>query len=426
MSGAGIGERLYAGVVRALVPVLPAAAAFSDKLRRGLDGRRGLSARIAAAAPGLQGCIWLHATSVGEYEQARPIVRGLRAAGVRPIAVTHFSPSGRDFARAHPCADHHDYLPLDHPAAMRDLVRAWRPRALVFVKYDCWPALVRAADEASVPVLLLSGALPARSARHRGPLSPLFRAVFDRFAHLGVGSEADRRRLVEGLGVTAPVTVTGDTRAEQVLARFETAGDSPLAAALRAWGTRRLILGSTWPRDEALWWPVLARLLETSPGLNVVWVPHEPEPARLAAIERGCDERGLGVQRLGDGETSPDAAARCLLVDRIGVLAEIYRAGDVAYVGGSFTTGVHSTLEPAAASLPVLFGPRIDNAEEALAMVERGAGFVLRRPDEALSRLRELLDDETARQTAGAAARKTVEAQVGAAERSVRLLMRYL
>ncbi|MBU1677183.1 hypothetical protein KKA85_15560, partial [bacterium] len=336
-------ERLYAGVARTLFPVLPAVAVLSAKLGRGLDGRRGLTARVAAAAAGLQGCIWLHATSVGEYEQALPIVRRLRAAGEGPIAVTHFSPSGRDYALAHPCADYHDYLPLDHPAAMTSLVNAWRPRALVFVKYDCWPALVRAAEEGGVPVMLLSGALPARSIRQRGPLRPFFRAVFDRFAHLGVGSEADRRRFVAGMGVSAPVSVTGDTRAEQVLGRFAASRDSDLAAALRSWGERRLILGSTWPRDEALWWPVLPRLLQADPGLNVVLVPHEPQPDRLAAIERTCRARGLRAQRLGEWEMARrrDGGTRCLLVDRVGVLAEIYRAGHVAYVGGSFTTGVH-------------------------------------------------------------------------------------
>ncbi len=421
-------ERLYAGLARTLVPVLPTAAVLSAKLRRGLDGRRDLTARIAAAATELRGCIWLHTTSVGEYEQALPIVRRLREADVGPLAVTHFSPSGRDYARDHACADFHDYLPLDHPAAMKSLVSAWRPRALVFVKYDCWPALVRAADEAAVPVLLLSGALPGRSIRHHGPLRPFFRTVFDRFAHLGVGSETDRRRFVSGMGVSAPVSVTGDTRAEQVLTRFVAARASTLAADLRTWGERRLILGSTWPRDEALWWPVLPKLLQTFPDLNVVLVPHEPEPARLAAIERTCRARGIRAQRLSawDSTARRDGDARCLLVDRVGVLAEIYRAGDVAYVGGSFTTGVHSTLEPAAASLPVLFGPRIGNAEEALTMVARGAGFILRRPQQALSRLQSLLVAEDVRAAAGDTARETVEAQTGAADRSVELLRRYL
>lgn len=418
-------EVLYDRLARTFLPFLPALAPFSEKLRRGLEGRRGLSARLDAAAANLTGCVWLHATSVGEYEQALPIIRCLGETGVGPVAVTHFSPSGHDFARDKPVADYHDYLPLDHPDAARAIVHSWRPRALVFVKYDCWPALVRAADEAGVPVLLLSGALPPGSYRHRGPGRALFRAVFDRFAHIGVGSEADARRFTDGLGVSAPVSVTGDTRAEQVLTRFEAAADGGLAARLGTWGSRRLILGSTWPRDEALWWPVLPDLLDAYPDLNVILVPHEPTPTRLADLQTACRKRHIPTRRLSEG-ISPDDSARCLLVDRVGVLAEIYRAGDVAYVGGSFTTGVHSTLEPAAASLPVCFGPRIQNAEEAMTLVERRAGFVLRTPGEAGERIRMLMDDDTTRRNAGATAREVVEAQIGAAERSVELLRRYL
>ena len=417
-------ERLYALLARATLPLLPSAAPFSAKLRRGLEGRRGLSARLDAAAEQVAGGIWLHATSVGEYEQALPIVRGLREAGLGPVAITHFSPSGRDYATRRPAGDAHAYLPLDHPDTMRALVRAWRPRVLVFVKYDCWPGLVRAADEAEVPVLLLSGSLPPGSSRRRAPWRTFFRAVFDRFTHLGVGSEADARRFTEDMGVTAPVTVTGDTRAEQVLARFTAGEDGGLADGLAAWGGRRLVLGSTWPPDEALWHPVLPGVLADHPDLNVVWVPHEPAPERVSDILERCRADGLPSHRLSDGPV-PDEA-RCLVVDRVGVLAEIYRAGHAAYVGGSFTTGVHSTLEPAAASLPVCFGPRIDNAEEALALVERGAGFVLRTPAEAEARLRALLDDDAARRAAGETARAVVEAQIGAAARSVELIRRYL
>lgn len=417
-------ERLYALLARTAKPLLPVAAPFSAKLHRGLEGRRGLAARLEAAAERAAGGVWLHATSVGEYEQALPIVRRLRETGIGPVAITHFSPSGRDYAREKPAADVHAYLPWDHPDDMRALVRAWRPRALVFVKYDCWPALVRAADEAGVPVLLLSGALPPHSMRRRAPWRGFFRAVFDRFAHLGVGSEADARRFREDLGVSVPVSVSGDTRAEQVLARFAAAADDGLADRLAAWGGRRLVLGSTWPRDETLWWPVLPGLLADHPDLNVILVPHEPAPDRIAAIAARLREAGLPLHRLSDGPAP--GAARCLLVDRVGVLAEIYRTADAAYVGGSFTTGVHSTLEPAAASLPVCFGPRIDNAEEALAMVARGAGFVLRTPDEADARLRTLLADDDARRAAGATARAVVETQIGAAERSVDLITRYL
>lgn len=401
------------------------AARFSPKWRTGVEGRRGLDARLRDQAPRLRGCLWFHAASVGEYEQARPVLAALRERGEGPLAVTHYSSSGHDYALDHPEGDVHEYLPLDTPGAMARLVAAWRPRLLAFAKYDCWPNQVLAARAAGVPVVLISGSLPAGSPRLHRLARPALRSLHDRFACLGVGSEADRRRFVETLGVRAPVMVTGDTRAEQVLRRFEASREGPVAAALRAWGGRRLILGSTWPPDERLWLEALGPLAAAHPDLKVVAAPHEPTPEHLAPLERALDGLGLAHVRLadfgGDGDRS-----RCVIVDRVGVLAEIYAAGHLAYVGGAFTTGVHSTLEPAAAGLPVLFGPRIGNAEEALELVRTGGGRIVRDGAEAIAAAGSWLRDADACAGAAAAARAVVDAQRGATARTVAMILEVL
>ena len=201
--------QLYRWVSPALCQAAEQGACFSPKLAAGLAGRRGLMPRLKEAGPRLQGCVWFHVTSVGEYEQARPIIAALRGRDPSvPIAVTHFSPSGFEFALKRPCADLHDYLPLDHPILMDELVRAWRPRLLAFVKFDCWPNQVLAAQRSGVPVVLLAGSLQPGSSRLHPLARPLFRDVFDRFAHLGVCTGEDRDRFVKGMGVSCPVTVS--------------------------------------------------------------------------------------------------------------------------------------------------------------------------------------------------------------------------
>lgn len=427
---------LVLGLYRALLPVvvacLPLAAPFSAKVRAGLAGRRGLDQRIADAAPRLRGCVWIHVTSVGEYEQARPIIAGLREqAGpdVLPIAVTHFSPSGYEYALRHPCADFHDYLPLDRRRDLRKLVDAWQPRMLVFVKFDFWPNQVLAAAERGVPILLLAGTLQPRSARFWPVARSVFRNLFDRFAHLGVCAAADRDRFTERLGVRCPVTVTGDTRAEQVILRYENAAAGEVAGCLREWGDTRLILGSTWPADERLWLPVLPDLLSRFEHLRVVLAPHEPRPERLEELEAALARRQISSCRLSRFVAAGavlDGDPRCVLVDSVGVLAEIYRAGSLAYVGGSFTTGVHNTMEPAVAAMPVMFGPVFQNAMEAGTLVERGAGFVVRKPAEAAARVTALLADPDGLQQSGQLAREVVLAQRGATEKSLAVLQPYL
>lgn len=415
---------------RTLSPVLWRIAelgeSVSAKTAAGLRGRRGLDERIAGAAAALQGCVWFHVTSVGEYEQARPLIRALQEQpNPPPVAVTHFSPSGYEYARRRPCADFHDYLPLDRPRAMESLVAAWRPRLLVFVKFDCWPNQVLAAGRHLVPVVLLAGTLQPRSARLRPWARPLFRELFDRFTHIGVCTEEDRRRFTEDLRVSCPVTVTGDTRAEQVILRYEAAKEGATAARLRALPGRRLILGSTWPKDEALWLPILAELLDGQPDLTVILTPHEPVPERLAALQEELDRQGLTWRRLSDLMSEapgvrPDP--RVVLVDSVGVLAEIYRSGHLAYVGGSFTTGVHNTMEPAVAGLPVMFGPVIQNAAEAELLVGRGAGMVVRRPVEALQTAQQWLADPSALARLGQTARQVVLEQRGATAKSLEVI----
>jgi 3-deoxy-D-manno-octulosonic-acid transferase len=309
------------------------------------------------------------------------------------------------------------------------LMELWQPHLLVFVKFDCWPNQVLAAVDHQVPVVLLAGSLQPKSTRLHPLLQPLYREIFNHFAHIGVCTQDDARRFTEDLGVSSPVTVTGDTRVEQVILRFEAARDGATATELKNLGGRLLILGSTWPPDEKLWLPILPDLLQVFPDLKVVLTPHEPLPERLEALEKRMGHLNMASCRLSQLMQTGAVAqskTRVILVDSVGVLAEIYRAGHLAYVGGSFTTGVHNTMEPAVASMPVMFGPRIQNAEEAGILVSRQAGFVLKEPAEALAQASTLLSDENLLRETGAEARQIVLEQRGATERSLRAIAPYL
>lgn len=420
--------RLYRALSPVLAAAAPLAASFSSKLARGTDGRRGVMDRLLAAADRVRGGVWFHVTSVGEYEQARPIIAAIRKQDPdTPVMVTHFSPSGFDYAQQRPCADLHDYLPFDDPADMTRLVQTWRPRLLIFVKFDLWPNLVLAAGSAGVPIVLLAGSLQPRSGRLHPLVRSMYRDLCDRFAGLGVCTDADAERFRERLGTRAPLEVTGDTRVEQVILRWEAARGGNTSGILDALGGRRLILGSTWPPDEKLWLPVLPELLDRFADLRVILTPHEPTADHLADLEHRLDAMGLTHGRLSallaSGGRDP---GRVVLTDSIGVLAEIYRSGHLAYVGGSFTTGVHNTMEPAVCSLPVFFGPRIGNAEEAGTLVARGAGKVLETPAAALGAATALLADDDERRRVGALAHQVVLDQRGATARSFAMISPWL
>ncbi len=416
-----------------LLPVARAgarlAAARRSKLRAGLAGRRGVGARLAAFGAAHAGrTVWFHSTSVGEYEQARPITSLLRARHP-DLAILHtfFSPSGFEYAKRLGEAEHFDYLPEDTPAAMAAVLDAVRPLVLVFMKFDLWPNAIAAARRRSIPVLLFDATLRPRSWRSRWPARALYREIYAQIDLISAVSEADAGRFRALVPLHPAIVVDGDSRSDQVVRRRRAAQRTSIAPALRTeprpW---TLVAGSTWGPDEALLVPAWHDAAGGDPASRLVLVPHEPTAAHLVPLERALAAAGFKSCRYSELETIGMDTPGVILVDRVGILAELYEMGTVAYVGGAFTTGVHNVLEPAIMGLPVLFGPRHHNAPEAARLLDANAGTVVRSRADLGAALIALRADADACRAAGQRARAVVEADLGASERCVQHLERYL
>lgn len=417
--------RLGVGLYHAAIRL---AALFSPKARAWVDGREGLWGRLSAKAGDLEGCLWMHCASVGEFEQGRPVLEALKARHPElPVLVTFFSPSGYHARKDYGLATHVDYLPPDGRANAARFVHLVRPRAVLWVKYEFWPGWLRTLREQRVPAYLISGIFRPRQAFFRW-YGGAHRSMLRCFTHLFVQEERSLA-LLRSIGID-PVTVSGDTRFDRVDAIARAGERLPLGMAFhRAMDAPVLVAGSTWPADEALIADALNGL--TRPPRLVV-VPHEPSEAALLAAER-CMPRPVErwshlEQRLTtSARTSGSAAppdedplfARTLLVDRMGILARLYQHGDVAYVGGGFGAGIHSLLEAAAWGKPVIFGPRHHKFAEAAGLIEAGGGFEVRDAHQLRQVLERLLNDRGAREAAAAAALGYVREQVGATQRIV-------
>lgn len=422
-------ERIYGMGVAALRPALPLLARGEGKLARGIRGRRGVVERLEAWARAHRDpsrpLAWFHAPSVGEGHQARAVIEAFRA--LRPdaqVAYTFFSPSAEAFARAVP-ADVADYLPLDAPGDVRRALAALRPDVIAFSKYDVWPVLTREAKTRGVRLLLLSATLPASSGRLRGPARALLGAAYARLDAVAAISPGDAERFGR-LGVPAERReVMGDARFDQVWMRaLEIDPASPLLAPFAASDVTTVVAGSTWPDDERHLLPAFAALRQGGRELRLVLAPHEPTPAHLASAEKRLDALGLSHARL----ASPGApSADVVMVDRVGVLGELYVLADVAYVGGGFgTAGLHSVLEPAAFAVPVTFGPRHANAREAGELVAAGGAFEVATGDDLERVLGGLLDVYEVRAHAGRRALGYVESRLGAALRGAEIVTKAL
>jgi 3-deoxy-D-manno-octulosonic-acid transferase len=432
-----------------LLPVARAgarlAALWRPKLRAGIAGRQDSEAHLLQQARTVRRpLVWMHSTSVGEYEQARPVARALREA--RPdvgLLHTFFSPSGFEYARRLAEAEWIDYLPEDTPGRMARTLDGVRPDVLVFLKFDIWPNLVMQASRRHIPLLLLDATLHAGSLRNRWPARSLYASLYDRLSVISAVTETDAARFRRIVPHHAGIVVDGDTRFDQVARRRA----SSQAVSLPQWFTRpgrpfTLLAGSTWGPDEDVVVPAWARVREQQEAgpACLILVPHEPTEPHLRHLERRLQSRRLSFRRMSSlpgaegipaGSDAPGAlrdpdAIDVLLVDRVGVLAELYAHADCAYVGGAFTTGVHNVMEPAIAALPVWFGPRHQNAPEAAHLVEAGAAAVVRSPVELAARIQKMRNDPQHRQDTGARARNYVESNLGASQRCVQRILPFL
>lgn len=417
---------LAIGAARAAAHLAPEGG---GKLARSLRARRDLLPTVRTAAARrdpARALVWLHAPSVGEGLQARPVLEALRQAHPDwQLAYSWFSPSADAFA-ARLDVDVRFVLPFDGAREAETLLDALRPDVLAFVKLDVWPLLAERAARREVRLALLSATLAATSGRRGRLARALLGDAYAALDAVGAIAEDDAARLCDLGAAAARVRVTGDTRMDQVWQRMQSVGpDHPVRRLRTADTATLLVAGSTWPADERVLLPAAADWLAAHPTARLVIAPHEPNAGHLAPIVRWAAQAGLPLRRLGEAETQPDPGDgwRVLLVDRVGVLGDLYALADLAFVGGGFhDAGLHSVLEPAAFGVPVLFGPRHRNAREAGELVARGGA--VEAPDGVTLRgaLERFTNDGAARRSAGAAARALVESGRGSTARVVALL----
>ena len=411
-----------ASAASAVVPPSDSKAAIAIHARRGIRERYARWAR--AHRDTSRPLLWMHAPSVGEGLQARPVLSLLRERhpGTQ-IAYTFFSPSAEEFSRTLD-ADFRDYLPFDSGDDVRAALDALQPRALVFSKLDVWPELVRQAHARSVRIGMISAALAATSGR-RGVLADLLlRDAYRALDAVGAVDPADADRLV-GIGVRPEVvSVTGDTRFDQVWQRAESVDPQARVLATLASERPTLVAGSTWPTDEVPLLDGVSIVRRIWPELRVIIAPHELSDHHLSAIEAQARKYGMSCARIDAIEAH---TADLVVVDRFGILGDLYALAHVAFVGGGFhAAGLHSVLEPAAFGAPVLFGPRHHKSRDAALLLHAGGARVVTSSDDVRQALETWIRDPEARRAVGTRARNVVERGRGAAERSLSLLERLL
>jgi 3-deoxy-D-manno-octulosonic-acid transferase len=424
-------EHVYDVAVQVARPLLRIAAPFSTKLRVGLNGRRDASDHLIDWArthrDRARPLVWMHAPSVGESLMAQAIVTELRSQLPNvQVAFTHFSPSAEHMAER-VGADVHGYMPWDTRREALAVLAALHPNTIAFVRTEIWPVLVREASAQKIPTTLVNAVLSPRSSRLKGTGRWLLSDAYARLNVVGAVAH-DHADRFSRLGVPSRrVRVTGDARFDQVMARVDQLDrEQPFLQRLRDDSLLTLVLGSTWPTDEAEMLPALATARKGRP-MRIIIAPHEPDAAHVRALEQRLTAHGFRFGRLSELENSAGKLPEVVIVDRVGILADLYAIASVAYVGGGFhDAGLHSVVEPAALGVPVVFGPRHGNAREADELAGKGGGFVASDGATAATIILDLAARPVHRRTASDNARNFVQARLGGARRNAELIVELL
>lgn len=397
-----LGIYIYIGLVKL-------AAMFGhSKAKKMIEGRKESFDKLKdGIEPGVD-YLWFHVSSLGEFEQGRPLMERIKAEHPQyRIVLTFFSPSGYDSAKKYQFADIICYMPFDTVLNAKRFVRMLNPKMAFFVKYEFWMNFLFELKRCAVPTYSISSIFRSGQAFFR-PWGFYYRKALRCFSHLYVQNETSRKLLSE-IGIDN-VTITGDTRFDRVAKILEAARQLPLVEAFVAGNNKVFIAGSSWGPDEEVYLPYF----KANKGWKLIIASHEVNETRIKEITSLVNGVCVCYTKATMDEVR---AADCLIIDCFGLLSSIYRYGNVAYVGGGFGVGIHNILEAAVYGIPVFFGPNNAKFQEAASLKECGGGIEIHSADDFAARMR--LFDENPKELgiAGAAAGSYVSDNSGATDK---------
>ncbi len=386
------------GVLPAVYVLLWVARLFFPKAVERLRGERHTLEWLRTfERPEGKRILWFHASSMGEFEQAKPVIAALKQEHPEwMIVATFFSPSGYRHQADYPMLDVALYLPFDFPSRVRLFVERLQPDIAVFVRYDLWPNLVATLREANIPIVVICATVNPKALAWKAMFYPVTRWMYAQCS-LILAAADDQAQLFARFVPEARVEVGGDPRFDRVAAAVaEAAQQEVLPEGALAPAPLTLILGSSWEEEENLLHELLEEHPELAEKLTVIIVPHEPVEEHVLSLHE-MFPKSVCYTQLANREGVP---AQILIVDVVGKLLYLYRYADCAVIGGGFGKGVHSVVEAAGYGLPMAAGPKIDVSRDAVNLAQMGVLRVIRKPEELYHWLQEMLDEQKRREQA--------------------------
>ena len=386
----------------------------NEKAKLWINGRKSVFDLMKKTLVPYEKRIWIHASSLGEFEQGRPIIELIKSRYPQyKILLTFFSPSGYEVRKNYQYADYIFYLPMDGPINSKRFTELANPEKAIFIKYEFWHFYLSALHKRNIPVYLCSSIFRKEQLFFKW-YGGWYRNILSYFELLFVQNDISRH-LLKNIGFTN-VKVTGDTRFDRVQA---IASQSKKHEAVKLFTSDKkcIVIGSSWEKDEDL----LARYINESIfAVKYIIAPHEINSSHLERFENQINKKSIRYSAWINKQTGDYDV---LIIDNIGMLSSLYQYGNVAYIGGGFGKGIHNILEAAVWGISVLFGPNHSKFQEALDLIKIGGAFAINDYNELKTILGSLFTDSIMLNESGKLASEYINRNTGATEQIVSYIM---
>ena len=392
--------------------ILPIIGFFNKKIKLFVNGRKESFSKIDV----LKGekVVWFHVASLGEFEQARPIIEALKNTHAsHKILVTFFSPSGYEIRKNYNLADVVCYLPLDSVANAKKFIETVKPVAAIFIKYEFWPNMLNELHKKEIKTILVSGILREEQLFFKW-YGGFMKDSLKAFHHFFVQNQTSKK-LLNSINFKN-VTVSGDTRFDRVFKILEQDNHLSFIETFKN-NAYAIIAGSTWKEDEAL----LVNYINNHATKDEKFIiaPHNIKKEAIDVLQASINKKTV---LFSEKENKDLKDYDVFIIDTIGILTKIYKAADIAYVGGGLKTGLHNILEPATFGVPVIIGDKYNKFKEAVDLVKIGGCISISNQETFTKNLQLLKDDKSLRNLTGIINKKYIEDNLGATD----LVVNYL
>ncbi|MFI5219570.1 MAG: 3-deoxy-D-manno-octulosonic acid transferase [Bacteroidia bacterium] len=393
------------------------ASFFNPKARLWINGRKNIFLRLSEALEGKkEKRIWFHCSSLGEFEQGKPVMEAIRQeySGYK-IILTFYSPSGYEIRKNDAVVDYVFYLPTDGKHSACKFIKIVNPKIVFFVKNDFWYYYIKELKEQKIPLYVLSARFRPSQVYFLPPVlgGKFFQKMLRRVAHFFVQDQQSLELLYKHS--IPQVTVSGDTRFDRVFHNSLQVASFPEIE--KFCNSKKIfIAGSTWPADEKI---IIELINQQTDEFKFIIAPHEINQHQIDNLVQNISKKTLRYSEL----TNENAdQVQVLVIDSVGILASLYRYAHVAYVGGAFGKGLHNILEAVVFGLPVFFGKNYHLFPEAVELVKNKTAFSISFQGELQSKLDELFSDPQAFERIKKANKNYIEKNKGATS----IVMNYL